>query len=778
MAIGASIAPTRRLLGTDAVRLLLSAMLVGFLGLALAYVVHRSVTASDGTDVAGPGGPFAAGGVAVEPASGVATATALRAGDRVVGMFGRSVDDWAAHLLDTTAVRPTIAAGDEIEYAVDRGGRVVTVRVGAGPFDTLRALERDWGVLVLALSMQLVGIYLFGRRPAEPAARALLVAGTGMFASTVPWAIGLQATDLARPAGFWLYALAAGVAYTLFWSGVLHLALVFPTTHRFATGRGRVLALAYGLPFGGQFLLILGAALASGSAISALAAWITGQAILQVSVLVATLGLLAYGYLRFADPLARAQLRWMAAAVVVAGVSGLLLWFGPVLVAGSPLVPPSAVALLGLPFPVALTIAIDRHHLFDLDRVLNRSLVYGGLTAGVILTYAATVAAIGGLIPGNTPFAVALLGAGAVAVVALPLHQRLQGAVDRLMYGDRDEPDSALRRLGRRLEASVEPKTVLPILVDAVAEALRAPYVAIEFERDGIGRIEAAHGSLPVDPSGPRETIRVAIPYGGLVVGTLLVAARAPTEPFSSADRALLADLARQAAPTVEALRLTADLRRSRDALVAAREEERRRLRRDLHDELGPALAATVMKAGAARHLMASDPARASTLLDGLETDARAMVEDIRRIARDLRPPALDELGLLGVLRERIAGFDDPIGSDRPIRVSLDAPDAFPVLPAAVEVAALRIALEGLTNAARHGQASAIRVGLRIDGDVLVVSVDDDGIGIPADAPSGVGLASMRERADELGGTLSVEAADGGGTRLTARLPLAPASPT
>jgi signal transduction histidine kinase len=589
----------------------------------------------------------------------------------------------------------------------------------------------------------------------------------------VPWAIGLQVTDLARPSGFWLYAIATGFAYTLFWSGALHLALVFPTTHRFASGRGRLLAIAYGLPIGGQLALTIGAGLVSGSALVALDAWIAGQAVLQVGVLVGSLGSFGYSYVRIVDPVARAQVKWMAAALVVAGTSGLLLWFGPVLITGSPLVPPSAVALLALPFPVALGIAIDRHHLFDLDRVLNRSLVYGGLTAGVILTYAATVAAIGGLIPGNAPFAVALLGAGAVAVVALPLHERLQGSVNRMMYGDRDEPDNALRRLGRRLEASVDPQTVLPTLVETVAEALRAPYVAIEFERDGAGRIEAAHGAPPSDPSGPRQNIRVPIRYRGADVGTLLVSARAPDEPFGPADEALLADLARQAAPTVEALRLTADLRRSREALVATREEERRRLRRDLHDELGPALAAAIMKAGAARHLLASDPDRASSLLDGLETDARAMVEDIRRMARDLRPPALDELGLLGVLRERVAGFDDPVASERPVRVSLDAPDVLPAFPAAVEVAALRIALEGLTNAARHSDAAAIQVGLRVDGETLVVWVRDDGEGIAADAPPGVGLISMRERADELGGTLSVDTPDGGGTLLTARLPFA-----
>src|SRR5206468_12104441 len=115
--------------------------------------------------------------------------------------------------------------------------------------------------------------------------------------------------------------------------------------------------------------------------------------------------------------------------------------------------------------------------------------------------------------PGNAPYAVALLGAGAVAVVALPLRDRLQGSVNRLMYGDRDEPDLALRRLGRRLEASLDPQTVLPTLVEAVAEATRSPYVAIEFERDGEMRAEATHGSMPIDGGRPRDPVRLPIVY-------------------------------------------------------------------------------------------------------------------------------------------------------------------------------------------------------------------------------------------------------------------------
>jgi signal transduction histidine kinase len=275
-----------------------------------------------------------------------------------------------------------------------------------------------------------------------------------------------------------------------------------------------------------------------------------------------------------------------------------------------------------------------------------------------------------------------------------------------------------------------------------------------------------------MDPAGPREPVRVPIVYRGQVIGRLVVAPRGAEESFSRADEQLLADLARQAAPAIEAVRLTQDLRRSREELVATREEERRRLRRDLHDELGPALAGSLMKLGAARSLMASEPARAGKLLTDLESDSRTMIEDIRRIARDLRPPALDELGLLGVLRQRVATFDGGT-ADHPLSVSLDAPESLPPLPAAVEVAALRIALEGLTNAARHSRATCARIGLGIEDDSLMVWISDDGVGIEPTVEPGVGLTSMRERADELGGSLTVARPDGGGTSVIARLPIA-----
>jgi signal transduction histidine kinase len=218
---------------------------------------------------------------------------------------------------------------------------------------------------------------------------------------------------------------------------------------------------------------------------------------------------------------------------------------------------------------------------------------------------------------------------------------------------------------------------------------------------------------------------------------------------------------------------LTADLRRSREALVTAREEERRRLRRDLHDGLGPALAGSMMKVAAVRSLLASDPDRAAAILDDLAIDSRGMIDEVRRIAYNLRPPALDEVGLIGALRQHIAAFDEGGATGRALRVTLDTPDTLPPLSAAVEVAALRIALEGLTNAARHSGGSSVQVRLTASEDAVEVAVADDGTGLANGSPAGIGLTSMRERAEELGGTLRVETSDRGGTTVAARLPLA-----
>jgi signal transduction histidine kinase len=240
-----------------------------------------------------------------------------------------------------------------------------------------------------------------------------------------------------------------------------------------------------------------------------------------------------------------------------------------------------------------------------------------------------------------------------------------------------------------------------------------------------------------------------------------------------------LDDLARHAGVAVHAVRLTADLQRSRERLVAALEEERRRLRRDLHDGLGPQLAAIAVKLEAARNLLPLHPKLGDGLLAELKNQTQVALADIRRLVYNLRPPSLDELGLVSALREHVTLYSLPTPGrteagtgDGRLMVDVEAPEKLPALPAAVEVAAYRIALEGLTNVVRHAFARSCIIRLTLAEGMLHLTITDDGRGLPADLRAGVGLISMRERAAELGGTLVLERAPSGGAHLQARLPL------
>ncbi len=225
-------------------------------------------------------------------------------------------------------------------------------------------------------------------------------------------------------------------------------------------------------------------------------------------------------------------------------------------------------------------------------------------------------------------------------------------------------------------------------------------------------------------------------------------------------------DLVRQAGSTADAVSLMVDLQRSHERLVTAREEERRRLRRDLHDGLGPQLACLTLKLETARNRLAYDPL-ADALLSDLTQQTQAIVAEIRRLIYALRPLALDELGLVAALRELT------LQSGGQVCMSLDAPDCLPELPAAVEVAVYRIVQEALTNVVRHAHACTCDIKLAIDeaNGILALSVQDDGCGLPSSRGTGVGLISMRERAVELGGSWIIEQMPGGGTRILAQLP-------
>ena len=473
----------------------------------------------------------------------------------------------------------------------------------------------------------------------------------------------------------------------------------------------------------------------------------------------------------------RQQLKWFLYAAVPASLcfSFVLLTFIVAdftgLVFGTPLIPfwenyydnilyVAVFALLVV--PIFTYISIVRHHLYDIDVVINRTLVYGALTSCVVGIYVLAVVALGALFQTQGNIAVSLLATGLVAVLFQPLRSRLQRGVNRLMYGERDDPYAVVSRLGRRLEATLAPDRVLPTLVETIAQALKLPYAAILLKDGEEFRTAAAYGS----PLGEPETLPLV--YQREEIGRLVIAPRAPGEGFSVADRRLLEDLARQAEVAVHAVRLTSDLQHSRERLVATREEERRRLRRDLHDSLGAQLAGLNVQAGALRRLIPRDPDAADELVVELRDELRYAISDIRRLAYDLRPPALDDLGLVEALRRLAERYGS---EDEQLSVLVEVPEDLPDLPAAVEVAIYRITQEALTNVARHARARTCVVRLAMDEDVALEIVDD-GIGIPAQRSAGVGLSSMHERASELGGSCVVQSVPKGGTQVLVRLPL------
>ena len=508
---------------------------------------------------------------------------------------------------------------------------------------------------------------------------------------------------------------------------------------------------------------------------------------LTVGVLAAGIGAQVYRYRRVSTPLQRQQTKWavfgfgaflvyLLIIILADTLVGTLPGASPMRLVFSHYVAPAMVCTQILIIPVSLAISILRYRLWDVDVVINRALVYSALTAIIVGLYVLVVGALGALFQTRGSLLLAILATGLAALFFQPLRQRLQRGVNRLMYGlGRDDPYAVLARLGQRLEGALVPDAVLPTVAATVREVLRLPYVAVylqhgpaAFQRvaeSAASNLRSENGAWRV-PGMESNGLCVPLVYQGETVGYIVLGPHAPGEAFTPAERKLLGDLARQAGVAAHAVRLTADLQHSRERLVTAREEERRRLRRDLHDGLGSQLAALHLRAGTLRAAIPHDPAATDAGVVELQQGIHAAIADIRRLVYELRPPALDELGLAGALQSLAAQCTAADG----LQVRLDAPEQLPPLPAAVEVAAYRIVQEAITNVVRHARAHTCQVRLTL-ADELRLDIQDDGIGLSPEQPAGVGLRSMRERAAELGGTCAVAIA-AGGARVLVRLPL------
>jgi signal transduction histidine kinase len=464
---------------------------------------------------------------------------------------------------------------------------------------------------------------------------------------------------------------------------------------------------------------------------------------------VVTIGLIVQLRRRYrtGTPLMRQQLRLFLAAAALPVVAV------PIVFAISYSLGPWVFAGTVVPLPIAIGFAVLARGLYDLRTAVNRTLVWLTLSAVVAAVYALVIAGIGNRVDMRGASWLPWLAAAVVAVSFAPLRDLLQRGVNRVTFGRWEQPYDVLAALGQRLEAAVDVHRLLVRVVDEL-HGLDLGSIAII---DADGRVILG----PDDSVGAH---RVPLTAYGRRVGTLHCTL--PPGGLRRRDRQLLDDLAGHLAGVLHAYALTAQLQLTRERLVLAREEERRRLRRDLHDGLGPSLAGHLLRLDVVAAKVAGQPAVTADL-DSLRDELRATMLDVRRVVEGLRPPALDELGLRGAVEQAVSRLTGSASLRTEVTVSV--PDR---LPAAVEVAAYRIVTEAVTNVVRHASASSCRVDIVAAGSCLSVDVADDGRGLdPTSAYVGHGLATMRERAEELGGTLSIRSAER--THVSATLPLA-----
>jgi signal transduction histidine kinase len=398
-------------------------------------------------------------------------------------------------------------------------------------------------------------------------------------------------------------------------------------------------------------------------------------------------------------------------------------------------------ALLFLPFSIGIAILEQRQR--HLSTLFSRTIVYSFVTIFVIGVYVLLVGSLGILLNNQNNIIVSLLATGIVAVLFQPLREKVQQSVNRLVYGDRQDPYQILSSLTERLELTMTNSSVLPSVVEEAAKALKLPFAAIDFQMDGELKRIASYG----EETEAKQVFPLQLQ--GETIGIFTVGSHSLQESLPPEKRYLLNDLLRQITMAVHAVQISGELQRSRMKLVSLREEERRRLRRDLHDGLGASLASISLQMDT---LIYQNQVDAKDRLVELQGNIRSAVGDIRQLVYNLRPPALDEFGLAFALQEIGHQF-----AGSPLRVEIEVPAEDQQLHAAIEVATYRIVQEGITNAIKHSNGSHCKVTVATNNGNLFITIQDDGVGIPDNRRIGIGLHSMKERADEVDGTFLIK---------------------
>ncbi|MCX5192563.1 histidine kinase [Streptomyces sp. NBC_00249] len=420
------------------------------------------------------------------------------------------------------------------------------------------------------------------------------------------------------------------------------------------------------------------------------------------------------------------------------------------------------VFLAAAAWPATVGYVHVRERTWALDRAGRRILTAFVLTFAFFMAYAGGAFVLSYFAPGSLTPEAALMAVLTLIIGALlrPTARRAGRMVDRYYYGERAQPYQAVRKLADRLSHALDPGDMPRLVCDTVVHTLRLPGARLV--------IHTRHGSRELARLGSPGSADEAFPlvHRDHDIGHLYVPAREGELALDQQDREAVRVLADHSAPAIASLQLYEDLQTSREQIVLAREEERRRLRHDLHDGLGPALSGLRLQVDAARAAVPPGTRATASLSTVSEGIGRA-IDELRRITGGLAPAALDGADLPRALRQ----LAEHLGRTLRITVSL-APEPFPGLPAAVEVALYRIAAEALNNVVRHARADHAHATVVLTPEAVTVEIRDDGSGVPEGGPGdgGVGLRSMAERAEELGGTFSLVSTEAG-TLVRAVLP-------
>jgi signal transduction histidine kinase len=464
--------------------------------------------------------------------------------------------------------------------------------------------------------------------------------------------------------------------------------------------------------------------------------------------------------------------------VYTAAATGIVLIFGFLLYETLPGLfgPLVTVALLAV--PASAGVAILKHRLFDIDLVINKTFVYGALAIVVTLDYVALVVGVGTLVGDRASPVLSAAATAVAALLFLPMRRRLQRLANRLVYGKRATPYEVLSEFAERMATTYSAEDVLPRLARILGEATGAARTEVWLRVGGSLRRAATWPSqgepiaLPARgddlPDVPEVDATLPVRHQGELLGALALK-KAPGESLTPAEERLLSDLGSQAGLVLRNARLIEELRASRQRLVAAQDEERRRIERNIHDGAQQQLVALAVKLRLAESLTERDPARARELIAQVTGETQSALEDLRDLARGIYPPLLADQGLAAALEAQ--------ARKSAVAVTVE-PDGVGRYPQEVEAAVYFCVLEALQNVAKYAQASAARVRLAAADGELRFEVADDGAGFdPANTPRGSGLINMADRLEALGGSIEVRSEPDKGTTVGGRVPTRPLEP-